>query len=102
MDGQNIGWMLGLGGGLIGVLGGALGTWMGIRNTNGPRERAFMIRVAAACWVAVLAMLGLQIVLPPPWRYLLWIPYVIALSLGIPRLNRTQQRIRREETGKPS
>jgi len=40
----------------------------------------------------------LMFVLPNPYRYLLWIPYAILLPLGIVYANRTQQRIRKEES----
>jgi hypothetical protein len=30
----------------LGVLAGAIGTYFSVKNTSGPRERAFMIRVS--------------------------------------------------------
>lgn len=97
MDGQNIGWFLGLGGALIGLLGGLFGTWCSIRNTKGPRERAFMIRASVVCWIGIALFLGFQFALPHPWRLLLWGPYAILLPLGIRSWNRRQQQIRAEE-----
>ncbi|MDX9868455.1 MAG: hypothetical protein RBT78_11055 [Kiritimatiellia bacterium] len=82
---------------LVGLAGGVVGTWASVRNTNGPRERAFMIRACAVIWVAGLAFLALMFLLPMPWRHLLWIPYGILLPLGIITGNRRQQRIRDEE-----
>ncbi|MDD2456635.1 MAG: hypothetical protein PHG96_02585 [Kiritimatiellae bacterium] len=84
---------------LIGLGGGVIGTWASIRNTNGPRERAFMIRASVVMWVFGIAFLALMLVLPLPWRFLLWIPYGILLPLGIFFWNRTQRRIREEECG---
>ncbi|MDD5705249.1 MAG: hypothetical protein PHR35_04950 [Kiritimatiellae bacterium] len=50
-------------------------------------------------WLACALFLTLMFLLPMPWRFLLWIPYGILLPVGVISLNRTQQRIRREEAG---
>lgn len=82
---------------LIGLAGGVIGTWAGIRNTAGPRERAFVIKASVILWAAGAVFLTLMLLLPTPWRFLLWIPYGILLPVGIMTWNRTQQRIRNEE-----
>ena len=41
-----IGLIGGIVGGIIGVAGGLLGTYFSIKNTNGPRERAFVIKAS--------------------------------------------------------
>lgn len=86
------------------------------RNTNGPRERAFVVKCVKQC---VLFLLGFFLVygvacilayapafllrthIAPVWftalLVLLWIPYVIALVYGIRHWNKEQARIRREE-----
>lgn len=87
----------GIAGGVIGGVGGAIGTYFGIVRTKSSAERKMMIRAAVVCWIAVLVFLVLLLWLPSPWRYLLWIPYGIALPLGIRWMNREQQRIRSEE-----
>ena len=84
---------------LTGLAGGILGTWASIRNTNGPRERAFVVKASAIMWLAGIIFLTLMFALPMPWRYLLWIPYGILLPLGIITWNRAQQRIRIDEAG---
>ena len=45
----------------------------------------------------MLVVLALQLVLPNPYRWLMWIPYDLLLPLGIFYANRTQQRIRKED-----
>ena len=86
-------------GGLVGGLaGGIIGTYFSITNTNGPRERAFMIKVSVIGWVAILVFIGLMFTLPSPYRHILWIPYGILLPLAIVTGNRKQQRIRQEES----
>ncbi|MBI4558464.1 MAG: hypothetical protein HY706_12855 [Candidatus Hydrogenedentes bacterium] len=95
---MNAGWIGGIIGGMVGVAGGIIGTYFSIKNTNGPRERAFMIRMSVVVWVAVTLFLGLMFVLPNPYRFFLWIPYGILLPLGIVYSNRRQQKIRQEES----
>ena len=79
------------------MLGGIVGTYFSIKNTNGPRERAFMIRYAVVVWFALLIFFGLLFVLPNPYRWFMWIPYAILLPVGITYGNRKQMSIRQEE-----
>jgi Ca2+/Na+ antiporter len=92
------GWIGGLAGAVIGLVGGVVGTYFSIRNANGPRERSFMIKSAVVCWMAILIFLGLLFVLPHPYRWLMWIPYSVLLPLGIIYGNRRQQAIRQQES----
>lgn len=92
------GWIGGIAGSVIGLAGGAVGTYFGIKNTKGPRERSFMIKSAVMCWIAILIFLGLFLSLPNPYRWFMWIPYSIMLPLGIIYGNRKQQAIRQEES----
>src|SRR5215813_7333093 len=84
-------------GGVFGVLGGVIGTYFSIKNTSGPRERAFMIQVSIVAWVVITAFLVGLLALPRPFNFLLWLPYGIALPLAIMWCNRRQRRIRAEE-----
>ena len=94
MDTGVVGGLIGAG---IGALGGLVGTYFSIKNTAGPRERRFMIRVAIVAWIAVSAFVAGLLLLPRPYNFLLWIPYAIALPLGIFWCNRRQQLMRGEE-----
>ena len=94
MDAGTVGGIIG---GVIGLAGGAVGTYASIKNTAGPRERQFMVRVAIAAWVGITIFLVLVFVLPSPYRWLIWIPYSVALPLAIVSLNRKQQAIRSDE-----
>ena len=87
----------GLVGAFMGLVGGAIGTYASITNTAGPRERAFMIRVATVVWIAVTAFLVALVVVPFPYKWLLWIGYVPALLTAIIWGNRRQRQIRLEE-----
>ncbi|MCK4660025.1 MAG: hypothetical protein KAV82_10935 [Phycisphaerae bacterium] len=96
------GWIGGIIGGVIGVLGGAVGTYYSVKNTKGPKERAFMVKCAIYGWMGIVVFLVLLIVLPNPYRWLLWAPYGILLSLAIRKGNAVQQRIRKEESASDS
>lgn len=93
---MNPGLVGGIVGSLLGVAGGLIGTYFSIKNTNGPRERAFMIRSAMVCWIGVSVFLA-GMFLVPPARLWLWIPYGILLPLGIGCANKKQRAIRRTE-----
>ena len=97
---MDVGLIGGLIGGAIGVFGGAIGTYFSIKNTAGPNERSFMIRVAVIAWLAVLAFLIGLLTLPQPFNWLLWLPYGIGLPLGIRWCNRRQAQIRAHEASK--
>lgn len=99
MDPRTIGWIGGIGGSILGFLGGVVGTYFSIRNTRGPRERAFMVKAAVVCWLAVTAFLVAMWLTPMAYRGLLWLPYAVLLPLGIHYGNRRQQQIEREEAG---
>src|SRR5262247_1439649 len=94
---MNPGLMGGIVGGSVGLLGGVIGTYASIKNTSGPRERAFMIRAAIVTWIGVTVFLVLLLLLPRPYNFLLWIPYAIALPVAILWCNRRQLAIRAEE-----
>src|SRR5262245_48340981 len=93
------GWIGGIVGGAIGLLGGVIGTYFSVKNTLGPRERAFVIKASAICWVFVTAFLVAMFLLPSPQRFLLWVPYAVLLPIGIRVWNKKQMRIRKEESG---
>jgi hypothetical protein len=82
---------------VIGLLGGVVGTYFSIKNTSGPRELAFAVRVAVVAWIGILAFLIGLLTLPRPFNFLLWVPYVIALPIAIMWSNRRQRNIRSQE-----
>jgi hypothetical protein len=97
MDPGTIGLIGGIGGGAIGVMGGVMGTYFSVKNTAGPRERAFVIRAAVLCWTFVVAFLAALWWTPMPYQALWWGLYGISLPLAIRAWNRRQAEIRREE-----
>lgn len=84
-------------GGAIGLAGGILGTALSIRNTQGPRERAFMIRASVVVWTVGLLFIALLLLLPSPYKWFLWIPYPL-IFLMIPYGNRKLRQLREVDT----
>ncbi len=80
MDGRLVGLVGGIAGGVVGIMGGLVGTYFSINNTNGPKERAFVIRAAAVCWLGVSAFLACLFLLPLYWSPLL---QVVCLPLHL-------------------
>jgi len=94
---MNAGLIGGVAGALLGVAGGIIGTWASIRNTRGPRERAFMVRASLWCWLLGVLFLAGLLLLPKPWGVLMWIPYAVVLPLGIRHVNRRQAELQAED-----
>ncbi len=97
LQGQIFGWVGAVLGTAVGVAGGAIGTYLAIANTSGPRERAFALKAAAACWGLVALYILALFVVPPPFRHFLWAPYGLVLTGCILWWNRRQASIRRSE-----
>jgi hypothetical protein len=84
-------------GGVLGLAGGVVGTYFSIKNTAGPRERAFMVRTAVVAWILITGFVLGLVWLPQPYTWVVWVPYAIALTLAIRWSNRRQRQIRVEE-----
>ena len=87
----------GIAGGIIGLIGGIIGSYFSIKNTNGPKEKEFAIRATLITWALVIIYAALFIGLPFPQKMYLMIPYGLILPLGVWYWNRTQQNIRTKE-----
>ena len=81
----------------IGIFGGIVGTYFGIKNTNGSKERSFVIKASAMTWVAVAGFLCALLLLPSPYNHLMWLPYGLFLGFLIRRLNEKQKRVREDD-----
>jgi hypothetical protein len=60
---------------VVGVLGGIVSTCLSIKNTYGPKERAFAIRFSALCWLLLLTFVACMCLLPTYWRLLVLVVY---------------------------
>ena len=84
---------------VLGILGGAVGTYFSVRNTNCPRERRFAIRASILVWLA-LGLTALAVIYLPTLRPWAWVPICVLAVAGIPLVNRRQRMIRQEEARK--
>ncbi len=66
MDPETIGLVGAVVGSAVAVLGGVIGTRFSIKNTKGPRERAFAIKGSIICWVFVVAFVVGMWLIPQP------------------------------------
>jgi len=96
---MNYGLIGGILGTTIGVIGGIIGTTATIRNTNGPRERAFTVKASIIGWVIALLFVAGFILIPVPYNWGPWVVFIVLLPFGIRAWNRKQAQIRREESG---
>ena len=92
----------GIAGTVIGAAGGLVGAYFSIKNTNGPRERAFMIKASVLFGVFVAAFVVGVCLLPAPYKPWLVGVYVPVLVAGILVCNRRQAQIRSQESRQPS
>ncbi len=92
----------GIVGTVVGAAGGLVGAYFSIRNTNGPRERAFMIKASLLFGVFVAAFVAGVCLLPTPYKPWLVGVYVPVLVVGILFCNRRQTRIRSQESRQPA
>lgn len=81
-------------GSVAGILGAALGTYAGLRNATSSLERRYLIRCTVALSIGIGMFLAMLFLAPPPYRWLLWIPYAIALPLALLACGRQLTRIR--------
>ena len=94
---MNAGLIGGITGSIIGIAGGLIGTYFSIKNTNGPKERAFMIKAATSFWILGIIFVALLLLLPSPYKWFMWIPYSILFPLSIHFMNRRLQQIKQAE-----
>lgn len=100
MTGAEWGLIGGIAGGVIGTLGGAVGTWASIRNARPGPPRRFMIRAALAMWLVLALLFGLIVlasigVLP---HWMIWATQTVffvglgpAIMIGNRRLRTLEQ-----------
>lgn len=82
---------------VVGLGGGAVGTYVSIKNVRGPLERKFMIKAAITTWISLMIFLGLLLGLPFPYGFIMWVPYGIFLPLGIRYMNKRLYQIQMQE-----
>jgi hypothetical protein len=80
-DASQWGWLAGMIGGVlgtaIGIGGGVLGTYCSIRNTKTAPERRFMIRFSVVLWLAVILLVLVPSTLSPFGIVPAWLQWVL-------------------------
>lgn len=92
---------LGMAGGIEGAVLGmisAVRMYLGIRNTDGPRERAFVITAAIRSIIVVILFLGLMSILPVVYQWVVCVLCAAVFAFGIYVWSQAQKRIRAEES----
>jgi hypothetical protein len=98
MDGATFGILGGTIGSALGILGGVAGSYFSNKNTKGPNEKRFMVKMTVYAW-SFLIILGLiAYLLPGPYKVFAFFPLWIALPFFIRYCNKKQQEIRLEES----
>jgi len=83
---------------LLAALGAAIGAYRSVKNTKGPRERAFMAKTALGLSVGVVLFLALVLGSPRlSSSSLWWILLIASFTVASVACNRRQARIRAEE-----
>jgi len=87
-------------GGIIGIVGGCAGGFIGAycsyRRAKSSRERRFVICASIGILVSVFVFLAMLSVLSE-WKVWLWTCYLVLLPVALRYLNRWQSAIQREE-----
>ena len=98
--GQLIGLVGGVAGGGVGgaggILGGIVGSYCSIVNTNGPKERAFVVKGTIISSIICVVAVALMILLMP-YGALVWVVLAPLMGFGIPYWNKKQMQIRQQE-----
>jgi hypothetical protein len=66
---------------ILGLIGGAVGTAVTIRQARSPQERAFWLRTSAVLILLTVSFIVAFVLVPGWYRFLLFIPFGIALAL---------------------
>ena len=68
-----------------------------VRNTRGPKERAYVLSHCVGAWSVIVLLFLLMAVVPSPYRYFLLVPYFVHLPIATYRFTLRQQIIRHRE-----
>lgn len=90
--------MIGIGLILAALVIGVVAIYTSIKNTKGPKERAFVrVNCLSALFTLVIAFTLMYYLIDSPWRYVVLLIYFIHLPVAIYRATTKRQLIRRME-----
>ena len=86
--------------GIIGLMGGILGSYFSIKRAIDSKEKAFIIKIVIAGWIGTTIFLALLFLTPTPYRIFIFVPYSIIMTITIIKGNKILAKIRKEESNK--
>ena len=92
------GFIGGMAGAFLGLLGGVLGTWFSYRNANSEKERRWIILYAASIFIFCTAYIFLSLAVSETIRTVLQIIYSLLLIVLIVGVTRHLNRLHRDTT----
>ena len=99
---SNPGFVGGLAGAFLGLIGGILGTWFSYRNANSKKERGWIIFYASAIFIFCVAYLCLLAATSEATKTIIQIIYPFLLILVILRVTRHLHRLHGNTTDERS
>jgi drug/metabolite transporter (DMT)-like permease len=95
MNSETIALVGGIGGSVIGLLGGLFGTYMSIRNSKTPQEKALMVRASIVVWALLTGLIIVPLFLTvtgvfPRWGF--WPTAVVFFILVGPMIREINKR----------
>jgi uncharacterized membrane protein len=97
MESETPGLIGGISGACIGIAGSAIGIYFSLKNTNGPKEKSFMLRFGVIISVCFVSLIILLFIVPEGYKIFVWGPYLLLLFIAIRYGNKRLQEIRAEE-----
>ncbi len=97
MDPHTVGLIGGIAGGILGLMGGAAGTYFSLKSARSPHEWRLIIKVSILFITAVAGFLILLWFTPVSIRPLVWLPYLPLLYWGIRSTNQKLLQLREAE-----
>lgn len=82
---------------VVAALIGAIASYKNIRDSRGPLERRYVLRMCMLTWGIILSMLVFAYVLRPPWLYVVVGGYFVVTPVLFYRWATTHQLIREKE-----
>jgi hypothetical protein len=82
------------------LAGGLPVTFSLVRNTRGPRERAFVVRSTLWAWGGLAIVVAATCLLSGPYTYALLVIYLLQLPVLVYRMTVRQMLIRESECGR--
>lgn len=78
----------------VSILAGLIAAWLNVRSCPGPKERRLVAASTLVVWLLILSLFAAMYAIPPPWRYLLLIPYFVGVPVYVYGVSVRRQMLR--------